>query len=338
MFARLKLHIDYLLRTDPEFPRAIRRLNAEGWRLRLRLLNWVEGRRLTLALDGQERQTAQLTAVLGTPHLVAILRERDFPCQPPAARWIASSLNADCALLTYRRVSGRLVKFLHRCSVPGIGFYGGLKAREAIVEKIAPFESNGAELDLWDVVRFRIVTPNLQGLFTVCSQLLAEFDAEVVRCRNYYLHPREGNDDPYRAVHFELRDEEDGFVEIQVMTALREAVGIVDHSLVRKRSTAFIDVQHKRWLMDLSHAANMIDAEWGCGVIGSSEDGRPNIRGSATMTIERKGAQGREPENTGVAWNYPDFHGGSGNGSTIHPSQFRKPPGGVQPGGPVPCG
>jgi hypothetical protein len=279
MFARLKLHIDYLLLADPQFPKAIRKLNAEGWRLRLRLLNWIEGRRLTLAQDGQERQTAQVTTALGTPNPVAIIRERDFPCQPPAARWIASSLNADRALVTCRRVSGRLVKFLQRCSVPGIGFYGGLKTQEAIVEKIASFKSNGAELDLWDVVRFRIVTPDLHGLFTVCSQLLGEFDSEVVRRRNYYLRPRERFDDPYRAVHFELREEADRFVEIQVMTSLREAVGMVDHSLVRKRSTAFIDAQHKRWLMDLSHAANMMDAE-------------ADIRGSATMTMERKGAQG----------------------------------------------
>jgi hypothetical protein len=87
----------------------------------------------------------------------------------------------------------------------------------------------------------------------------------VVRRRNYYLRPHEGSGDPYRAVHFELQDEENWLVEVQVMTALREAVGLIDHSLVHKRSTAFLEARHERWLKDLSYAANILDAEWGLG-------------------------------------------------------------------------
>jgi ppGpp synthetase/RelA/SpoT-type nucleotidyltranferase len=328
MLARLKLHIDYLLRADPQFPLAMRELNTDGWRFRLRLLNWVEDRRLTLAQSGKGRQATPVTAA-AAPQIATSISERGFACRPPAARWIARSLNAGRALLTYRRVSRRLVKFLQERSLPIVGFYGGVKAEEAILKKIAPFESSGAELDLWDVVRFRIVTPDLHGLFAVCAQLLGELDPEVVRRRNYYLRPREGDGDPYRAVHFELRDEEGWFVEVQVMTALREAVGIIDHSLVRKRSTLFIDAQHEQWLKDLSHTANMIDAEWGCEPIG-------NWHSRWMRMMEGEGGEGHEPECTGAVWNHPDFYSGSGRRPTTRESGFRESLGWVQPGDPIP--
>jgi Region found in RelA / SpoT proteins len=313
MLARLKLHLDYLFWADPHFRLAVRDLNSDAWRRCLRLLCKAEVRRLTLADSGKELQAPPVTAGLAMRQIVEDLSEQGFPDPPAAAGWIASSLNAEGALRSYRRVSARLAKFLYRCSLPALGFYGGVKAEQAILKKIAPFKSNGVELDLWDVVRFRIVTPDLHGLFAVCSQLLGEFDPEVVRCRNYYLRPRD--DDEYRAVHFELRDEEDGFVEVQVMTALREAVGMVDHSLVRQRAMPFIDGQHQQWLKDLSRAANTIDSESKCGV----------------------GGEGYEPEFIGAAWNRPDFHGGSsGSCPATREPAFQESLDWVQPGDPIP--
>jgi ppGpp synthetase/RelA/SpoT-type nucleotidyltranferase len=301
MFARLKQHIGYLLRVDPRFPLAMRELTGNGWRRRLRLLDWAEGRRLTLAQSGKASQPAHVTAWMATQPIAASISERDFVCQPPAARWIAWSLNAERALRSYQRVSERLEKFLSGRRLPVVGVYGGVKGEQAILKKIASYKANGADLDLWDVARFRIVTPDLQALFSVGSHLLDEFEAAVVRRRNYYLRPREGPNDPYRAVHFELQDEEGWFVEVQIMTALRDAVGMVDHSLVRKRSTAFIDAQHEQWLKDLSHAANLLDADWNCGGLAHGE--------------ERD-----EPEYTGDARNDPDIHSGSGGCPTREPA------------------
>jgi hypothetical protein len=279
MLPRLKLHLDYLFRVDPHFRLALRDLTSDAWRRRLYLLSRAEARRVTLAHSGKGLPGFSM------PQLAASISERSFPAPPAASDWISSSLNAESVRMSYRRASARLARFLSGCPLRDLRFYGGIKAERAILQKIAPFESSGGELDLWDVVRFRIVTPDLRGLFAVCSQLLGEFDPEVVRCRNYYLRPRD--DDEYRAVHFELRDEEGWFVEVQVMTALREAVGMVDHSLVRRRSMPFIDGRHEQWLKDLSRAANMIESsEAECGVEG----------------------EGYEPESTGAVWSFAWVH------------------------------
>jgi len=49
------------------------------------------------------------------------------------------------------------------------------------------------------------------------------------------------------------------FVEVQVLTMARDAIGMLDHTIMHctvEPSTA----RHEAWLRDISHAANIIDA------------------------------------------------------------------------------
>jgi hypothetical protein len=90
------------------------------------------------------------------------------------------------------------------------------------------------------------------------------FGARVVRCRNYYVQPRGAWGDPYRAVHFEIMVGgacEPAFIELQVLTHTRESVGLMDHSLVHKRTVSYWGAQHEEWLRGISYAANILDAE-----------------------------------------------------------------------------
>ena len=103
--------------------------------------------------------------------------------------------------------------------------------------------------------------PDLCALATVTSRLLGDMKGRIVRCRNYYRIPRRGPSDPYRAIHLELQSDDDEFVELQLTTARREAVGQVDHAIVHKKRIPFACRSHARWLRDLSWSANILDAQ-----------------------------------------------------------------------------
>jgi ppGpp synthetase/RelA/SpoT-type nucleotidyltranferase len=191
--------------------------------------------------------------------LTASITERDFPEQPPAKDWIRYSSNSQATLITYKLAQRCLAALLANNHMPRARLYGGCKNRQAILRKICAFRMNHANLDLWDVVRFRIVTADLHSMVEVCQHLLRKFKKTVVRCRNYYSRPRNGADDPYRAIHFELQTDDGWFVEIQVMTAMRESIGIIDHFLVHEKAAPYISDMHERWLLELSQAANSVD-------------------------------------------------------------------------------
>lgn len=46
------------------------------------------------------------------------------------------------------------------------------------------------------------------------------------------------------------------------MTALRDAVVLLDHSLVLKKVVSFADGHHESWVRSLPTTANIVDEEW----------------------------------------------------------------------------
>jgi hypothetical protein len=144
--------------------------------------------------------------------------------------------------------------------------YGGIKSDASIDRKLG-LEREGTDLqqsttDLWDVVRFRVVTADLGTLLEVGLRFWETFFEKLMRCRNYYYRPKHGyEDDPYRAVHFELEPVPGRMIEIQLITRVREAMSMMDHSLYFKRTNPFLDQQHKDWLLQHTWKANILDAQ-----------------------------------------------------------------------------
>ena len=248
MSRELRHHISYLRRIDQV---AAARLTPQV----VRLLSSAEAFRLGLTSDRASCRLAHGAAFDAMRVKGAAIRERGFPTGVVTQEWLAQSLDARMLLRTHRAAQARLDRFLMSCPIYGTRLYGGLKSREAIQRSIRACRSGVP--DLWDAVRFRIVAPDLGGLLVICRSLLEKFDVD--RVRNYYTRPRQGVDDPYRAIHFEIRSAQVLFVEVQVMTALRDAVGVIDHALVHKRAAPFLNVEHRRWLLELSYAANVLD-------------------------------------------------------------------------------
>ena len=139
-----------------------------------------------------------------------------------------------------------------------IDFYGGVKTANGIEGKIAMVSDTN--LDLFDSVRFRIVSPTIGGLVGLQRVLEDRFGNHTVRCRNYYFRPRRGQLDPFRAVHLCLQSDDEEFIEIQLLTASRESVGHLDHAFVHKRTIEFSSTAHAQWLAMLSWTANIEDA------------------------------------------------------------------------------
>ncbi len=198
-------------------------------------------------------ETSKLTRGWSTAIPEVETRERLEP-----QKLIKFALDADRKQHAYEYGHVLLSGFLNRCPVPVKRFYGGIKAERSIAAKIALYHKGGP-LDLDDLVRFRFVLEGLNDMSVLCRCFAENFD--IRRCRNYYGQPRLGADDPYRAIHFGIFTLEGILIEVQVQTALREAVGLADHSLVLKKSVDYISRQHCEWLRNISFVANVVDCE-----------------------------------------------------------------------------
>ena len=106
-----------------------------------------------------------------------------------------------------------------------------------------------------------MVCQNLVLLRYVCIQLWQYFLDDIVKCRNYYLaNATSGTTELYRAVHFELEIEPNRWIELQVLTELRDWIGFLDHSFTFKKRLRFLNREHEQWLTNLSANANIADA------------------------------------------------------------------------------
>ena len=195
--------------------------------------------------------------------LLGAIPDFDFVVIPRSEEWIRrTQLGSALRIYDYWRL--RLANFLRQAASPAVYSYGGIKCPEEARSRIAigrgsPFR-NTADLDLWDVARLRLIVPNLHAMSDLVTWLLQEMRLQIVRCRNYYRWPRNGPLDPYRAIHLEFQTDSEDFLELQVVSVRREAVGLTDHALVHKRRFPFLGLPHKLWLRQLSWSANLLDA------------------------------------------------------------------------------
>jgi hypothetical protein len=252
--------LNYLHRFDPTFRRWWDRLSGNAQRQKRELLyrlNQVAG---TLPSGcGSQAGTDFKRFVDGVlANRLSELPDWQFSFQPDPDGWIRSATDQARTARAYRRAIARAKSLLERCAETPIELYGGVKCIQSVLDKVEAFKRCAHTLDLWDTARIRLVAYDLAGVKTIVNQIRFSYGTDIKRFRNFYVHPR-NNKDLYRAIHLIVRHGPD-FVEIQVMTASREIVCEVDHSVVFKRCLDPFDDVHVLWLRQLSLAANVLDA------------------------------------------------------------------------------
>ncbi len=195
------------------------------------------------------------------------VQEREFMYNRVPRDWSAFVRDVSAKEALYRQSVARLEAFIELCEMgQDVLLYGGIKADESLDKKLN--EGRGGTgiqtnvLDLWDIVRFRIVVPSVQALLRLSIRMWETYFDEVLRCRNYYFRPRNDDpDDPYRAIHFELANESGHMIEVQVMSKRREAVSLLDHAAIFKKAFKGFTAADRHWLVCFSKKANILDIE-----------------------------------------------------------------------------
>jgi hypothetical protein len=256
-------HLNLLYSADPNvrssWVRAHRRRQARY----LRRLARAESCRLKLASNSEcERVHAAASAVLaaqssGPPDLA-------FPEAPPPQTWLRLASDSDRLHDLCSTAVGKLWPVISAANQGEPCFcYGGVKPKASVDRRVREFAAGVCELDLWDFSRCRVVVEDVCAVFRTSEAILAAWQSGVVRYRDYYRSPRGGGQDPFRAVHMELRmgnPEAGEFVEVQVLTITRDAIGMLDHTIKRDRAVERCTVRHEEWLHGLSLAGNILDA------------------------------------------------------------------------------
>lgn len=193
---------------------------------------------------------------------MAAVPDMEFRVSPRPERWTKVARDRQRLRRIHSHWGREISVTLRSSGLEFSDFYGGIKDTKAIEEKIACDSRSGATtLDLFDATRFRVVVPGAGELLQIYSALMDRFSVMTVRCRNYYVAPRNGEHDPYRAVHLCIQPDDEEYIEIQLLTERRETIGILDHGFVHKKQIPFVTKSHRRWLQYISWTANIMDAE-----------------------------------------------------------------------------
>jgi hypothetical protein len=255
----LAVHLDYLRHADPNFQRWWSKLSPsvrEDRRTRLGELS-----RLALQLPSEYDGCYSIAFKRYVDTVLqrgAAVPDKHFDIQIPPAAWLAAVRTRSLNRETCCRVMNRINKVVCVARKELVGAYGGLKPPNSIDQKIAAYESRMHSLDLWDLIRVRVVTKSVIDAIGIATAVRAEYDGDIVRFRNYYARPRTETD-LYRAIHLTVR-EHSRVVEVQIMTGFREVVCEVDHSVAFKQSLRPLSKLHVAWLRRLSLASNVRDA------------------------------------------------------------------------------
>jgi hypothetical protein len=224
---------------------------------------------------GYQIESVGFSDSLGENYVVDVLRElsrymvriQDIPFDykriPPD--WVDIVRDARAKEELYDYANKELLGFLASCcDNMRIKFYGGIKSEESLMRRLTRPKNQDqfrkVLLDTWDVVRFRIVVPDICVLRDIALSVWEGYFSRVLRCRNYYYHPKDHNRmDPYRAVHFEIEISEGRIIELQLMTYARELVCFLDHAPNFKRSVSVFNSIQLKWLNNISLKSNIYD-------------------------------------------------------------------------------
>ena len=260
MKCNLAFHIDFMAAQDAQFASDWHGMGPSGRSNFLLTLRKVEQTRTRHGSSDELRRSHARRAGSASAALSTVTN-MEFQREPDPDEWIQSARDqagADRACRTWHR---RLSAFARREGPKCQRLYGGTKPLESLNRKIHEYSEGMTSLDLWDSVRFRIVAGSLKDLAALAQGFDTGFASDIIRRRNYYVTPRSGDLDPYRAIHFELAAEGNDYVEVQLLTAVRDAVGHLDHGIRLEKGLDFVCEEHQVWMTQFLLAANILDAE-----------------------------------------------------------------------------
>lgn len=252
--------VAYLLAVDPFFAAFWDEVGAEGRRSRQQLAEDIEFalRRRQTRLAAARQWSHEITRRFFLP-----VQEVGFRYSAVPKDWHAFVRDERAKADLYQAALRSLRAFVYdQWELKQVRLYGGIKPGASIERKVGALHEGGMRnlQDLWDVVRFRIVTPDLISARSVALRLWYSFMDSVVRCRNYYYRPKNENvGDPYRAIHFEVAMQRQRLVEVQVMTEARELVCFLDYAPQFKKAVPFANWRQRRWLSHFSQKTNIYD-------------------------------------------------------------------------------
>ena len=170
----------------------------------------------------RELEDQHLAAHARTKRWLCLVQESVFMYSRVPNHWGLVADDREIQRRIYERNLRRLRRLIERLGVNNkVRVYGGLKPYESIRRKMMESKDGNAiqrrVLDLWDLVRYRIVAEDLQILLRIGVGIWQDRFEDVIRCRNYYYHPRGGDpSDAYRAIHFELQDSQEDIIEVHL--------------------------------------------------------------------------------------------------------------------------
>jgi hypothetical protein len=262
-FSALVSYFQCLHTHDQGFRRAWRHLGPVRQREYWRLLNQIE--LLRARLERPHTQTSEIFnahqwAARRTSALFDHTREWPFQHEPEPESWTQAASDCQRKLRSFFAWRSRILSFANTHQTLCKRVYGGLKSTSSLRSKLEAHRTGQCSLDLWDAIRFRIVVRDVETLATMADSFCSSFGPMVIRCRNYYVRPRGGESDPYRAVHFELASQKNDYTEVQFLTLVRDAVGLLDHALIHKKAARIVTEAQEVWLSGFSLAANVVDS------------------------------------------------------------------------------
>jgi len=256
----LETHLWLLLSADIDFCRHWAVIGRDRRTVYLRLLFSAEGVRHGLQQGGLDLSSVHESWMNEVGRKLDGLTEFEPEPIRSTADWVDGVHDREGYQRLFNEWWLRMKAFMIRVGGPGCALYGGLKAADSIQGKIIHYEHGCGPLDLYDIARLRLVFPHLPALVLGAFSCRTEFARTMVRFRNYYARPRGGQGDSYRAFHILFRPDGNRFVELQLLSAARDAIGLMDHTYILKRRMPFQSREHEIWLRQLSRAANLIDA------------------------------------------------------------------------------
>ncbi|MCE9537666.1 MAG: hypothetical protein K8R85_00385 [Bacteroidetes bacterium] len=206
----------------------------------------------------------QEDAFKSTKRLFVSVQELEFLYSRIPQDWAQFAKDKEEKSMLFEKTKHIFDSFRHEFLPSNVRLYGGIKSDSSIDDKLFIIKDGDAVqrnvLDLWDLVRFRLIAPDLNTLLKVGHSCWEIFFDKVLRCRNYYYRPKGGfYYDPYRAIHFQIEIVPKRMVELQLQTHVRESICWLDY-LIFKKNHKKLDKDIGDWIKLQSIKANIFEA------------------------------------------------------------------------------
>jgi len=251
----LRSHLDYLLEHDVWFKKLWRESAPSA-----RAAFIQSALRINRASEAPEVETRFRLSHAKARRVLLVVPERNLVRSQITRDWNTFATDLDAKNEILRLGFETLYRFIEMSGLKHFTrIYGGLKDTSAIQTKPDEPREPGDLVDLWDVVRFRIVVPDLKMLIKVSLALWNSFLERVVKCRNYYSRSKMlAAPHPYNAIHFQL-PVEDRMAEVQIMSRHQETIAFLDHAISFKKSIIPMSEEHSTWLERIRLGALLVD-------------------------------------------------------------------------------